>query len=145
MVLIPYEKENKLEFGYKYKYYRPLFLIEDIIQEKMVKDNLNQVFYEDLLSRYQYVRARAYELFKYHYEYISSDYKDIKDFICQSYNMRSYHESNDIWEIIEGKQWINMDKETQKTIKMLNKHFLSINEALFWRSTDREINIPPKK
>ncbi len=145
LVLIPYEKENKLEFGYKYKYYRPLFLIEDIIQEKMVKDNLNQVFYEDLLSRYQYVRARAYELFKYHYEYISSDYKDIKDFICQSYNMRSYHESNDIWEIIEGKQWINMDKETQKTIKMLNKHFLSINEALFWRSTDREINIPPNK
>ena len=83
-----------------------------------------------------------YELFMYHNEYISSDYKDIKNFIQKCYNMRSYHESSEVWKIIESTDWKKMDAETKKQMKCIIQNFDQINGALFWKSLKREFDIP---
>lgn len=132
-VLVPYIKNNEVKCSYNTKYYRPLLLVEEALKKEM-QDNKGLFGYDfcaDILSKYQYVRAKTYELFKYHMEYISSDYNDIKKFISESYNMRSYHESNEVWKVIDGKKWNNMDIETQRQLKKIIQKFISVNDALF--------------
>lgn len=142
LVLVPYERDNEIQFSYKYKYYRPLFFIEDLIHQKMQNNNFSHIICADLLSRYQYVRAKAYEIFNYQYKYDSSDYKEIKDFIHQLYNMKTYHSSNEIWDVVGEKTWKDMDQDMKQKLKLLAQNFFKINEALFWKSPDREIIIP---
>lgn len=141
IVLVPYTRDNELCFDRNYQYYRPLFRIEEEIHRKMQKDiNLDQRFYDSLLLKYQYVRAKTYELFKYHAEYISNDYSDIKRFLCQSYNMRIYHNSTGIWEIVADKEWKEMGSEIQQKVKEQIRCFLAINEAFFWKASNRTVN-----
>lgn len=138
-VLVPYEKNNELQYTGKCNYYRPLFMIEDEIH-KHIQDNIefDQSLYGTRLINHQLVRAKVYELFRYHAEYISSDYKDIKDFISQHYNMLSYHQSNKIWNKLPAQPWKELDKETQAYFRIFKKNFTSINESLFWESTKRK-------
>lgn len=63
-------------------------------------------------------------------------------FIEHCYNMREYHEKNEIWEIIEDKEWKDMDSDMKRQIKKLVQNFIKINDALFWEATDRKIDIP---
>lgn len=141
-VLVLFENNNELQVSYKNKYYRPLFFIEELIQQKLQNDNLSYAICEDLLSKYQYIRAKTYELFNYYYEYNSCDYNEIKMFIEHCYNMREYHEKNEIWKIIEDKEWKDMDSDMKLQIKKLVQNFIKINDALFWEATDRKIDIP---
>lgn len=132
-VLLPYEKNNELYFTEKCKYYRPLFLLEEAFKKEQEESNsLNHSNYAIKLLNHQIVRAKAYELFKYHYEYISSDYSDIKSFILQSYNMLSYHNANELWPIIKGKSWNDFDCTTKRFLKLFLRNFVSINRAFFW-------------
>lgn len=142
LVLVPYERDNEIQFGYKYKYYRSLFFIEDLIHKKMQNNYLSHIIYADLLQRYQHVRAKAYEIFNYQYEYDSFDYKEIKDFIHQLYNMKTYHSSNEIWDVVGEKTWKDMDQDMKRKMKLLAQNFFKINEALFWKSPNREIIVP---
>lgn len=142
LVLVPYERDNEIQFRYKYKYYRPLFFIEDLIHQKIQNNNFSHIICADLLSRYQYVRAKAYEIFNYQYEYDSSDYKEIKDFIYQHYNMKTYHSSSEIWDIVDEKTWKDMDQDMKRKMKSLAQNFFKINDALFWKSSNRKIIIP---
>lgn len=142
-VLMPVAADNEIQFYHKYKYYRAPLMIEKELQKEMKKDGFIDVrYYAEQLSMYQYVRAKAYELFKYHGEFISLDYRDIKKFIFQYYNMRTYHESNEVWNVIEDKVWKDLDNETRHHLKKIFKNFISINDSLFWKSSKREYIIP---
>lgn len=138
-VFLPYEKNNELYFAKKCKYYRPLFLIEEAFKKELEESNtLDYSNYAIQLFNHQIVRAKTYELFKYHYEYISSDYSDIKNFILQFYNMLSYHNANELWILIKGKSWNDFDSTTKQFLKNFLRNFLSINRAFFW-------NLPKEK
>jgi len=89
--LVPYENKNngQLDYTWKCNYYTPLFMIEDELHKQIQKSD-GQSHYSIRLSNHQFIRAKAYELIKYHIEYYSSDYADIKNFISKHYNMISY-------------------------------------------------------
>ncbi len=141
LVLVPYIYNSELQFRYIYRYYRPLFVIEEEMHEEMQKQSsINQKFFDNQLLKYHYVRAKAYELFKYHMKFVSSDYSDIKKFLCDFYDMRLYHQSTGIWKIVE-KGWKDMQEETKRQVKEQIRIYLSINDALFWKSTNREVNL----
>ncbi len=142
-VSIPYEENGELYFAGKIKYYRSLFLIEEVLHKQLQDNNkLDHIFYADQLLKHHIVRAKAYELFKYHFEYTPPDYSDIKNFILHSYNMLFYHESNELWRIIKDKSWNDLDDETKRQIKMLLQDFIQINKALFWDSPKRKFKAP---
>lgn len=140
-VLVLVEENGKLSYGYsKCNYYRPLFKIEEMIHKQMQCNcGSDESVYADLLFKYKIICAKTYEIFLYHNEYVSSDYKDIKDFIQKYYNMRVYHETNKVWSMIESTEWKQMDNETKKQIKIILRNFNLINEALFWKSEKREV------
>lgn len=144
-VLVPYEKNNELSYGRGYyKYYRPLFYIEEELrQQARSYGEFNYGFYADTLYKYYLVRAKTYELFKYHAEYISSDYRDIKNYIRDKYDMRSYHESSGIWgknEKKEKNEWKKMNDKTKQQMQMITRNFITISNALFWESPKRKIH-----
>ena len=125
-VLVPYEKNNELRYNIgHYKYYRPLFYVEEELRDQAQSDGkFNYSFYADSLYKYYLVRAKAYELFKYHAEYISSDYNEINEFIRHHYNIRTYHDSDKIKAMTQG--W-------EQTM-MTTRNFIIISNALFWES-----------
>jgi len=136
-VLVPYVENGKLCFGEKQKYYRPLLFAEDaLFSGENYTYDYNIEFFA-ILQKCQIIRAKAYELFMYHCEFISEDYFEIKNFLSHSYNMRAYHESNYIWKDIEGKNWKQIGKAEKTQFKETFKLFMSINDALFWKSPDR--------
>ena len=142
-VLEPYEEGGELSIkNSKHNYYRSLFRIEETIHKQMQCDNKSEkTVYADQLLKYNIVRAKTYELFMYHNEYISSDYKDIKDFIQKNYNMRFYHESNDIWETIQSCSYKKMESDKKRKLRAVLRYFVSINESLFWKSPKRKFDI----
>lgn len=142
-VLVPVVENNEIQFYTKYKYYRAPLMIEKELQKEIRKDSFVDFrYYADQLSMYQYVRAKAYELFRYHGEFISLDYSEIKKFIFQYYNMRTYHESNEVWKVIEGKRWKDLNDEIRRNLKKIFNNFISINDLLFWKSSKREYTVP---
>lgn len=142
IVLTPYEDGNELQFTEKCKYYRPLLFIEKTICNQMKESNeINKSIIANQLLTHNFIRAKAYELFKYHVEYDSTDYRDIKGFIKNSYNMRRYHEENEIWKMIKNKSWKEMDENDKRQMKTCLKDFVVINDALFWKSTKRNIDL----
>lgn len=142
LVLVPYVANDELCYSAKYNYYRPLFIMEDKLLNEIQEDDATDSEYGIRLQKYQFIRAKSYELFKYHGEFISITYGDIEDFLRQSYNMRQYHESTKIWKIIRDKEWGKMDKETKQRISEQIRQLLSFNEAFFWKSPDREYSKP---
>lgn len=145
-VVTPYEKNNELFFVKKCKYYRPLFLIEEALKKQIQANNTaDHSNYAIQLFNHQIVRAKAYELFNYHYEYTSSDYREIKKFILHSYNMLSYHNENKLWSLIKGKSWNDFDSNTKQQLKLFLRNFVSINKALFWDSPKRKFKTPKSK
>ena len=120
---------------------------------KSVSDDAPEEFLSSCatqLSSCQVIHAVAYEIFKYHFEYIPShsdnvgfsksytEYKEAKDFIKQHYNLHDYHEKNDIWKIIEGVEWKKANSETKRKLKNVLNDFIKVNSALFWESPERK-------
>lgn len=58
--------------------------------------------------------------------------------------MRSYHQSNTFWDLIQGSDWKKIDRQTQQQLKDQIRNLQSISEAYFWKSPDREPHIPDK-
>lgn len=142
-VLLPYEENDQLYFARKIKYYRPLFLVEEVLHKQLQdNDKPHHSFHADQLLKHHIVRAKAYELFGYHFEYTPADYSDIKNFILQSYNMVFYHESNELWRIIKDRSWNDLDDETKRQAKILLQNFIQINKSLFWDSPKRKFKTP---
>ncbi|MCM1009187.1 MAG: hypothetical protein NC485_14960 [Ruminococcus flavefaciens] len=129
------------------KYYMPLSIIEyemfdDFCQiDLLTEDDCFQFI--NALDSYRIIRAMAYEDFCRCYEYIlpssekSKDdkssyspeyvnYKEIKDFLSQYYNMQSYHDTNEIWEMIKNK-----DPKKDKHLKKILSGFYKLNSIVF--------------
>lgn len=121
------EQDGLVDFTYnRTAYYRPMLLLEDHWQQKGL---YNEAIYEDKWQKYYFIRAKVYELFKYHFQYISDDYDDISDFISKHYNILRYHEPN--------KVWTQEDKKLKVDREMRIIRALEINEALFGVSEKR--------
>ncbi len=133
-VLVPYEENGNLAYRSIIKYYRPLFMLEDeLLKEMQNDDTLDYSKYGIRLQNYQIIRAKAYELFKYHARFVSTDYEDIKGFLCKSYDMRQYHASTEIWKTIEEMEWKKTDPNFRQHIAEQLQQLLSINNAFFWK------------
>lgn len=142
-VLVPFIQDGELHFNWKHKYYRPMFIVEDMLLKAASEDSEpSYKYYESLLKKYQYVRAKAYELFKYHCVFHSTNYVEIKKFLCECYDMRSYHQSNTFWNLLQDNEWAKMGKNTQNLVRKQIEYFLSINDAFFWKSPNRDFVIP---
>jgi hypothetical protein len=138
-VLVPHENNNDLYLKIKCNYYRPLFMVENELHKQIQGDDkFDLSSYCIQLTHHQFIRAKVYELCRYHLEYTSSDYKYIKNFISQHYNMLSYHQSNEIWSKLPVKPWEKLDKETQAYFRKLKKTFTLINDSLFPESPKRK-------
>ena len=126
-VVIDYKiQDGAYCFQTRHKYYRPMLMLEDLWQEeKRYEDPL--YFY--MLQKHHLIRAKAYELFKYHYKFTSSDYEDISNFLRKHYNVLSYHEPHKVW--IQP----NKKRKSEREARVIKA--LEINEALFG-SADRE-------
>lgn len=133
-VLVLAEKEGTVLFSILPQYYRPLFMVEDNIQKRIQDDpSPDYSAYEQLLNRYQFVRAKTYELFNYLFKFESTDYRDIKNFLFESYNMQSYHYSNEICNSFLKSEWKVIEREDKKQLRTLMNNFMSINnDAFFW-------------
>lgn len=143
-VIVPFIQDGELHFTWKYKYYRPMFIIEDMLLEAASEDSEpSYKYYKSLLKKYQYVRAKAYELFKYHCVFHSTDYVEIKKFLRECYDMRSYHQSNKFWNLLQGSEWNKLGSAARRNITEQVEHFLAISDALFWKSSARD-NTKPK-
>ncbi|MFP3153593.1 hypothetical protein LQZ18_04040 [Lachnospiraceae bacterium ZAX-1] len=134
IVACPCIYNNSLCVYTKNKYYKPLLLIEDLWQQR-----LENIIYEDSnkisLNFFDYyyplylIRAKTYELFNYHYKFISNDYDDISTFIHKHYDILSYHEPK--------KKWFEIEGTTTHYFKTRIKNAETINNALFWKSDKR--------
>lgn len=80
-------------------------------------------------QKFYFIRAKVYELFMYHFNFISNDYDDISDFLKTHYNILSYHDPNKIW--------IQPDKKLKREREARIIRALEINEALFGSSEKR--------
>lgn len=115
-------ENNCLRYHDKPKYYLPLLFIEESWLKKENFDN------QPLFDEYNLVRAKAYELFEYHFNFASEDYDDIENFIRTHYNLSKYHTPK--------KEWYNPDKRSRnQTMRIQNADI--INKALFWDSDKR--------
>ena len=123
------EANNCPRYDEKNKYYRPLLFIEEMWQEQNLLDD--DIHNRGVSDTFYLIRAKAYELFNYYYEYDSNDYEDISNFIRRHYNVQSYHEKNKEWYCI-GK---NEKKKNYTRVKIVEK----INNALF--SERKKVNI----
>lgn len=115
-----------VKFGTRIEYYKPMLMLEELWQQK---ESYNAPMYEDKWQKYYFIRAKIYELFKYHFQFVSDDYDDISNFINKHYNILQYHEPKKIW--IQEDKKLKADRE-RRIIKALE-----INEALFGKSDKR--------
>lgn len=121
------EHDGLVDFIYnRTAYYRPILLLEDHWQQKEL---YNEPMHKDRWEKYYFIRAKVYELFKYHFQFVSDDYDDISDFINRHYNILQYHEPKKIW--IQEDKKLKADRD-RRIIKALE-----INEALFGKSDKR--------
>lgn len=136
IVLFPYMDNDKVQLGYKHKYYRPPIYIEDYLLNQIRNSGkYNQVEFATLLLKYQLVRAKAYELFNCLCRYVSDNYTEIETFISENFNMFSYHNSNKIWDTLCS--FKKMDNEEKRSFKNIAKNFMLVNQAIFPKSYDK--------
>lgn len=120
------EQNGSLEFGERIKYYRPMLMLETKWLEKIREEPVD--FFK--WQMHYFIRAKIYELFKYHCIFVSDDYDEISNFIKGHYNILDYHDPNKIW--------IQFDKEQKCKREARIIKALEINEALFGASDKRK-------
>lgn len=122
-----YADKGRPAFGSRYNYYRPMLMLEELWQqEKLYEDPM----YYDTLQKHHLVRAKVYELFKYHYDFVSDTYDEIASFIRERYNVLRYHDPQKVWIQKDGKTKTGREARVIKA--------LEINEALFGDSGKRK-------
>lgn len=126
-VLGVYVEEKNIAFGTRYKYYRPMLMLEELWQQKK---RYNEPMYLDMLQKHHLIRSKVYELFKYHYKFASDSYDEIADFIRECYNILGYHEPKKVW-IQEDKKY-----KAEREARIIKA--LEINESLFGASDKRK-------
>lgn len=129
-VMIPFNDNGNIRYDKKNKYYKPLFMIEDLLVKELASGCDSSVVGQKLF-KYQVIRAKAYELMKYHVEIEELDYDEVEKFLRKSYNLYDYHKTNTIWNDIDDVAYKEKDKEQQKQITKTIKRVMDINKLLF--------------
>jgi len=123
-VCCPVEVDREIYF--EQRYYPPLVFVDELFQ---VQERFQHKKYFDIWHKHHLIRAKVYELLKYHNTFALEDYDDIADFIRKDYNILSYHDTNKVWDDISEK----VTKEQKEVIR----NIITVNNALFWKSEDR--------
>ena len=121
---------GNIRYDKKNKYYKPLFMIEDLLVKELASGCDSSVVGQKLF-KHQVIRAKAYELMKYHVEIEELDYDEVEKFLRKSYNLYDYHKTNTIWNDIDDVAYKEKDKEQQKQITKTIKRVMDINKLLF--------------
>lgn len=129
------DQSGSLKFGNRKKYYKPMLMLETVWLQKLREEPVDIIKWHNLY----FIRAKVYELFKYHFRFASNDYDEISDFIKIYYNILNYHDPNKIW--------IQADKKLKRECEGRIIKALEINEALFGVSDKRKPTswTPPEK
>ena len=104
------------------------------------KSEIDSLYELDLLFGYSLIniyRAKALELFSYHYVFIPDNYEELSDFLRKNYAIELCHERNKIWNDVKelvkeeqktrGKKTVTLTPEQKKLLEIfqaLNKKFL---------------------
>ena len=134
------ETNKQLCFRDKTNFYRPLSKIEHLLLKNCSKDNNASATVCILLRKYQIIRAKAYELFQYHYKFhaiplysspktyaYNPIYSEINDFILNSYNLNSFRENSIFWNKIRNLS----DGTIEKDMKEIIGEIIKCNHILF--------------
>ena len=128
-VMVPYVDNGIIKFGNKCKYYRPLLMIVALLQKRLANDDKSYIGQK--LINCQIIRAKVYELLKYHIELVSFDEKECEEFLRKSYNVYTYYKENEAWKLIGNEAWKNKSKEEKAYLKNIFNKFIEINAILF--------------
>ncbi|MCI9626459.1 MAG: hypothetical protein HFI90_06715 [Clostridia bacterium] len=126
IVVMPYVEDNQVKFHKQFKYYKPIIFMEEKWMEQYPIDAPNLCC---MWQTCHLLRAKAYELFKYHYEFRSDDYESIADFLRTDYNLEEYH--------VKDKKWDNPGKSKLNENRNRISNVLKINKTLFRVSEER--------
>lgn len=118
--------DTTLCFGQRLKIYLPITLIERSCGRKL-SDLLQESDFNPLWDDYliEIYRAKAYELFKYHYAYCLGNYEEASGFIREHYNILSYHEENKMWKKTKTEKLTPSQKTRLKNIQIINNSLFS--------------------
>lgn len=134
------ETDKQICFRDKINFYRPLSKIEHLLLKKCSKDkNTIKAVYRQL-QKCKIIRAKAYELFQYHYKFhaiplysslktyaYNPIYSEINDFILNSYNLNSFRENS----IFLNKIRNLSDGTIEKDMKKIIVEIIKCNHILF--------------
>ena len=122
-VLFLINQDDLLSYRIKHKPYRPLLMIEDDLQiDILASENENECGrFSFNLTELQILRAKAYEVFRYNFEFASDDYSDMNDFIYKDYNAAKYHEPNKVWDEWQSPNDIKDHEKRKKCVDLTNK------------------------
>ena len=126
-VCCPFDVDGKVHYKMEQRYYPPLVFVDELFQEQGRFQNQK---YFDIWHKHHLIRAKVYELFRYHNTFALEDYDDITHFIRKDYNILSYHDTNKVWG--------DVGEKVTKEQKELIKNVVAINDTLFWKSNDRD-------
>lgn len=122
--------------GMSHNYYRPmLFADKRMIEQIFVNKNFDLQNAYCQLVKYQVIRAKTYEYFRFHAQYESSNYEDIRQFINACYDVRSFHKPCSIVEKYKD----------DKTRKKIIQRFIHLNSYLFPDSDKRKYDKSSQK
>lgn len=138
MVLVPVIKDGDIIYKARYKYYRPMLLIEEMLFNEEVNKAWEFIKFGSFELTYV-IRAMAIEIFNYHFQFTSSNYKEIKEFLVKSYNLINYHKSVEIYNRIKNVEYNKKKVPTDKELKEKLNKFITVNKSLFWKRTKRNI------
>lgn len=113
-------------FGQRLNTYLPITLIKKSCGRKL-SDLLQESDYNPLWDDYliEIYRAKAYELFKYHYVYCFGNYEETSNFIREHYDILSYHQKSKMWKEIKKEKLTPAQKTRLKNIQVINNSLFS--------------------
>lgn len=129
-VLLPHIDEGMITYSKKINYYTPLFMIEDLLLKSLCNGH-DATKVGEKLFRYQVIRAKAYELMKYHLKIGKIDFVEIEKFLRKSYDVWTYHSLNRMWTEIDGCDYKKKSDSEKKWIEDNIRRIIDINAKLF--------------
>lgn len=169
-VIRPVNINNSIVFNKYKKYYTPMLYLDEHYQ----RNYLSRCSYYRIFASYDHtqrhdsnieecsfpldyyldleVRAKALELFKYHFSFKSNNYKDMSSFINKHYNPILYHDTNKLWKYVaefdttitndaiiklaEEFPVANIDRTSAASIRKFIKRFIKtnteVNNSIFY-------------
>lgn len=129
-VMIVSNDNGNIRFGTKNNYYRPMLIIEDLLLNELSEGEEKNIVGQKLI-KYQVIRAKAFEIMKYHTKIEEINYRDVEAFLRKSFDMCAYHQLNKAWSIIDGCEYNKKNEEEKVQIIKIIKQMIDLNKVLF--------------